>query len=138
MATAAQIEGKHFPQVHARSEPTCSQYAPRYTKQNPSLGHQATGLPPIADALGKRAGGLDRRWSDNLKWYDPRALIVVGLASAIGGFLLIDHYVGMFSIAGNAMRGKIFGVVPYRYVLLCSLCLISFGGYRFWTDKNKR
>jgi hypothetical protein len=35
VAKTAQVEGKHFPQVHARSEPTCSQYAPRYTEQNP-------------------------------------------------------------------------------------------------------
>lgn len=70
--------------------------------------------------------------------YDPRAFIVVGLVGAIGGFLLIDDYRGGIGagIVWNAMRGMVFGVLPYRYVLLCSLCLIGFGAYRSWTEKK--
>ena len=34
MTQSAQISGKHFPQVHAVSEPTCSKCTPRYTEQN--------------------------------------------------------------------------------------------------------
>jgi hypothetical protein len=72
-----------------------------------------------------------------LKGFDPRAIIVVGLVGAIGGFLLIDNYFGKFSIVGNAMRGMVLGVLPYRYVLLVSLLLIGFGFYRLWTVEQK-
>jgi hypothetical protein len=72
-----------------------------------------------------------------LNWYDPKVFVVGGLAGAIVGFLLIDNYVGLFSIVGNAMRGEVLGVLPYRYVLLCSLCLIGFGLYRQWISKKK-
>lgn len=69
--------------------------------------------------------------------YDHRAFIVVGLVGAIGGFLLIDNYrLGNVSIVGNAMTGMVLSVVPYRYVLLCSLCLIGFGLYRQWIKRK--
>ena len=69
--------------------------------------------------------------------YDPRVFVVVGLIGAIGGFLLIDNYVGIFSVVGNAVRGMVLGVLPYRYVLFCSLCLIGFGLYSLWITKGK-
>jgi hypothetical protein len=36
---AAEIGGKHLPQIHARSEAICSKCAPRYTKQKRAPAH---------------------------------------------------------------------------------------------------
>ena len=129
VAKAAQIEGKHFPQVHAKSEPTCSQYAPRYTPGRAQANCLSTEYGQMAD------------WTDggniHLKWYDPIASIFVGLVIAIGGFLLIDDYFVRGSVVANAMTGEVLGVLPYRYVLLISLLLFAFGLYRWLTIKQK-
>jgi len=42
---------------------------------------------------------------------------------------LIGDYIPVLGIVGNAMRGMIFGVIPYRYLLICTLFLIGYGRY---------
>ncbi|MGP0093716.1 MAG: hypothetical protein ACLPKB_27800 [Xanthobacteraceae bacterium] len=78
-----------------------------------------------------------RQKGSTMKRFDSKFIVLSGVIVAIGGFLLIDDYVGKFSIVGNAMRGDVLGSIPYRYVLLGSLLLIGFGLFRLWTtDKS--
>ena len=61
------------------------------------------------------------------------ALILVGVVIAIVGFLTLDYW-AHGGLVGTAMTGAVFGLVPYRYVLICSVLLVAFGLYWYWAS----
>jgi hypothetical protein len=72
-----------------------------------------------------------------MKMREAKLFIAAGILLAVAGFLLMPEYAPRPGFLYNVMTGETLGVIPYRYVLICSLALIAWGLYRKWTIEKK-
>jgi hypothetical protein len=66
----------------------------------------------------------------------PSLFIFAGMILSTAGFLLLDFWVPRLGFWGNLMIGRSFGI-PFRYILLSSLILISLGLYRYRAIRDR-
>jgi len=131
----ASTQGKRLPAQETKEEgygkPDDSHTQPPPDKRIPGAGSELSNYKMI-----HRAGIGLKRLHDT-----PAALAIIALAAPVITFFLADGFLPRVGILGSIPRMHVslgFAEIPYRWILIVSLALLSYAAIRYVTARSQK